>query len=545
MRQEIVLTSGQQNHSPLTGSLATPRRLVASSRIASLSLSLWLLLFAIELIASFLLCGHRLILTLDDPYIHLAVADQILAGGYGVSAGEFSSPSSSIIWPYLMALTEALHLGACGPLLVSAAAAAATIFAVLRLLGSLGLFDVGREPYLSAAMALLVIPATSALALPMTGLEHSLHVWASIVTLIGLIGVARGGAPKLSHLAALVMVPLVRFEGAAFALAALAGFALLGRWRFAAVGGVLITVLLALYAASMTARGLPLLPSSVLLKSHIVGQAYDQRSALSAILDNLTASLANPYGQRLMLLGLAICGGAWWLRSDHRALVVCGAVLAAIVAHLGFGQYDWFHRYEVYVIALASVTLLWIVAELLPRLTVGVRSAAAMVTVVLVGFASLPYLRAALETPFASRGIYEQQEQMGRFAREFFPHPVAVNDLGLVAWRNPNFVLDLWGLGSEAVRKAKLAGAYGSAQMASLAEARGVALAMIYDRWFPTGVPASWTKVAVLHTTPVTAAVGDVAFYRTPAADQGELARSLDAFAAQLPPRVTLERMPQ
>ncbi|MCA6116216.1 hypothetical protein J6524_15120 [Bradyrhizobium sp. WSM 1738] len=503
------------------------------------------MLFAIELIASFLLCGHRLIFTLDDPYIHLAVADQILAGGYGVNAGEFSSPSSSIIWPYLMALTEALHLGAYGPLLVSAAAAAATIFAVLRLLGSLDLFDAGRELHLPAVMALLVIPATSALALPMTGLEHSLHVWASVVTLIGLIEVARGRAPTSGHLVALVMLPLIRFEGAAFALAALAGFALLGRWRFAAAGGALITAVLALYAASMMARGLPLLPSSVLLKSRIIGQAYDQHSVLLTILDNFTASLANPYGQRLIVLGLAICAGAVWLRSDHRTLVVCGAVLTAIAAHLGFGQYDWFHRYEVYVIALASVTLLWIVAQLLPRLTAGVRNAAAVVTVALVGFASLPYLWAALVTPFASRGIYEQQEQMGRFAREFFPHPVAVNDLGLVAWRNPNFVLDLWGLGSEAVRKAKLAGAYGPAQMAWLAEARGVKLAMVYDRWFPSGVPASWTKVAVLRTKPVTAAVGDVAFYRTSAADQGELARALDSFAAQLPPRVTLERTPQ
>jgi len=545
MHQEIVVTSAHQNHNLLTGAPMTPQRLFASSRIASVLLSLWLMLFAIELIASFLLCGRRLILTLDDPYIHLAVADQILAGGYGVSAGELSSPSSSIIWPYLMAVTEALHLGAYGPLLVSAAAAAATIVAVLRLLGSFGLFGAGREPRLSAVMALLVIPATSALALPMTGLEHSIHVWASVVTLIGLIEVARGRALTSVHLVALVMLPLVRFEGMAFALAALAGFALLGRWRFAAVSSVLIAALLALYVASMMARGLPLLPSSVLLKSRIAGQAYDQRSALWAVFDNFTVSLENPYGQRLMLLGLAICGGAWWLRSDHRALVVCGAVLAAIVAHLGFGQYDWFHRYEVYIIALASVTLLWIVAQLLPRLTAGPRSATMIVTVAMIGFSSLPYLSAALVTPFAARGIYEQQDQMGRFAREFFPHPVAVNDLGLVAWRNPNFVLDLWGLGSEAVRKAKLAGAYGPAQMTWLAEVHGVELAMIYDRWFPNGVPASWTKVAVLHTTPVTAAAGDVAFYRTPAADRDELARALDAFATQLPPRVSLERMPQ
>ena len=545
MRQEIAAAPAYPIRGLLTGPTTTSLRLYPSSQIAIISLSLWLVLFTIEVIGSLLLCDYHLILTLDDPYIHLAVADQILAGGYGVNNGDLSSPSSSIIWPYLMAITEALHLGAYGPMLVSAAAAAATIFAVLRLLESFYPSETGREPQYLKWLAILVIPATSALALPMTGLEHSLHVWASVMTLIGLIEVARGKSPNGIHLFALVMLTLVRFEGAAFAMAALAAFALLGRWRFAVIAGALIAVMLGLYAALMTSRGLPLLPSSVMLKSRILGEAYDYRSIVRSVLDNFISSLAHPYALRLIVVTFAICGGAWSLRYDRRSLIVCGAVLAAIFAHLGFGQYDLFHRYEVYVCALASVTLIWIVAQLLPRLPVGNRSVTAVITGATIGFASLPYLSAALQTPFASRGIYEQQHQMGRFARDFFPRPVAVNDLGLVSWRNSNFVLDLWGLGSEAVRKAKQSGAYGPAQIASLAELRGIELAMIYDRWFPSGVPASWIKVAVLHTTPVTAALGDVAFYRTTNADQSKLARALDVFEAQLPPRVTLERLPQ
>lgn len=63
------------------------------------TLSVWLILFVAELVLSVYLCGGRLIFTLDDPYIHLAVADHIGAGGYGVNASELSSPSSSIIWP--------------------------------------------------------------------------------------------------------------------------------------------------------------------------------------------------------------------------------------------------------------------------------------------------------------------------------------------------------------------------------------------------------------------------------------------------------------
>src|ERR1035441_9482213 len=39
-----------------------------------------------------------------------------------------------------------------------------------------------------------------------------------------------------------------------------------------------------------------------------------------------------------------------------------------------------------------------------------------------------------LETPLASRAVYEQQYQMGLIVRDFLEEPIAVNDIGLVAW---------------------------------------------------------------------------------------------------------------
>lgn len=512
---------------------------VALSRLSRVTLSLWLLLFAAELIASIVLCGGRIVFTLDDPYIHLAVADHILSGGYGVNASEYSSPSSSIVWPYLLALTEALHLGALGPLLIAAAAAAVTMIAVLRLIESFGLR--GDDAPFAYAVATLSIFVASTIALPMTGLEHSLHVWATVVTFAGLVGAVKGRAPGGLHLTALVLLPLIRFEGAALAVAAIAAFAWLGYRRFAVTAAALIAMALSAYVAVMAARGLPLLPSSVLLKSRIAETAYEHRSALAALVQNLLAALDDPYGRTLALLFLAIAGSTWLLRTDRRALAVCGAVEAAIGGHLAFGQYNWFHRYEVYIVALAVLTLLWIAAEVRPQLGARAWGAIKVTLVLLMALVAQPYLSAALVTPFGARNIYEQQYQMGRFPREFYPRPVAVNDLGLVAYRNPNFVLDLWGLGSEQVRKAKLAGSYGPARMAELAAAYDVGLVMIYDNWFPQGMPSSWTKVAVLHTNLVTAAGADVAFYRTPSADAAEVTRALEAFAPTLPARDSLE----
>jgi hypothetical protein len=539
--REAGATSASYRRDQPVGVAPAPSYASAWSRVTVVTLCLWLALFLLEVTASVLLCGGRLVFTLDDPYIHLAVADQILSGGYGVNASEFSSPSSSILWPYLLALSEALRLGGLGPLLINASATAATLIVILRLFATVGMFDRADDRPIAYAAAGLTIFVTSAIALPMTGMEHSLHVWATVVTFSGLVAAAQGRTLKPSHFVALVLLPLIRFEGLALAGAAVVAFALLGRLRFAAAAAALIGLALSAYAVLMTARGLPLLPSSVLLKSRIAENAYEHRSLVGSIAQNLQGSLNNPYGQRLVLLGFAIASGAWWLRADRRAQIVCACVLAAIGAHLVMGQYGWFYRYEVYVIALAVLALVWIAASVRPQLSARGWLVGKSVLLLLMIFAGSPYLSAALITPFAARGVYEQQYQMGRFARDFYPHPVAVNDLGLVAYTNPNFVLDLWGLGSEDVRKARLVGQYGPSEMAALVDQHHVGLVMVYDSWFPQGLPASWTKIAVLHTSPVTAASGDVAFYRTPAGDQDEIMHALRSFEPTLPPRVSLE----
>src|SRR5262249_14612423 len=47
--------------------------------------------------------GGHFTYTLDDPYIHLALARNIAFGGYGINPGEPAAPSSSILWPFLLA----------------------------------------------------------------------------------------------------------------------------------------------------------------------------------------------------------------------------------------------------------------------------------------------------------------------------------------------------------------------------------------------------------------------------------------------------------
>src|SRR5262245_45707833 len=55
----------------------------------------------IGLIAAILvLNGGTFTYTLDDPYIHLSVSEQIRSGSYGINPHEASAPSSSILYPF-------------------------------------------------------------------------------------------------------------------------------------------------------------------------------------------------------------------------------------------------------------------------------------------------------------------------------------------------------------------------------------------------------------------------------------------------------------
>jgi len=55
------------------------------------------------LLSTLVMNSGVMIYTLDDPYIHMKMARNIWNGHYGINLHEYSAPSSSIIWPFLLA----------------------------------------------------------------------------------------------------------------------------------------------------------------------------------------------------------------------------------------------------------------------------------------------------------------------------------------------------------------------------------------------------------------------------------------------------------
>lgn len=144
-------------------------------------------------------------------------------------------------------------------------------------------------------------------------------------------------------------------------------------------------------------------------------------------------------------------------------------------------------------------------------------------------------------TPSASAVIYEQQYRMHRFVRDFEPGRVAVNDLGLAAFRNEEFVLDLPGLASEEARSARARNEAGWVDR--LSKKHGIALAMVYDQYLSGQIPDTWTLAARLHLgRPRVVVAGDVvSIYAVDASTLPAVLADLHGFADGLPDEARLE----
>lgn len=464
--------------------------------------------------------GGVLIYTLDDPYIHLALAEEILRGNYGISPGAFASPSSSMLYAPLLAVMLAAGLGTLAPLMLAMAGQGMTLWLIAGAMApsirSLGV---------AIVVAPVLVLAVNGFALPLTGMEHPLHAAASVAVIVGLARATRGALPGWL-VPVIVLLPALRFEGYALALAAVVALAALGHRRVALLALAGIVGLTLAYAAAMLAMGLPILPSSVLVKSALSAAAVEAegRDALIALIVNLLRGAATWPGALMALAGVAL------LVHSLREPSVRGFVwpaLAAVLAHLIAGRFGWFGRYEVYAVALLLTTVaLAFRGRVWPMLG-------------LCALFGAGYVGVTQRTPEAALAIHQQQHQMHRFATEYFPHPVAVNDLGWVAWRNETPVIDLWGLGSEEARRLTAREGRSIATVRALTEGRA-AFAMVYDIAFAGAIPPEWCRIAVLSTLQGVLPSGDVAIYRIDRSLAVEMDRALRAFATTLPPGATL-----
>lgn len=492
----------------------------------SLAATVFLLLAVAAYGAILYLNQGTFIFSLDDPYIHLAVAENLWQGHYGVNLQEYSAPSSSILWPIIIA---PFTLFAAGDSLLLALNLVFSFLALWQFQQLLFLAEKQRQQAISFAWQLVLLLAfvvfANLLGLAFLGMEHSLQLWLSMMLLVNLLRQVQDEKQHWSLYLCIIVLPLIRFETAVLSAAALLFlFARRYYWQSLLTGLVLLGCVVA-FSLFLLSLGLGYLPDSVLAKSDVAANGFYR--LLANFKQNML--IASPMLKGVVLLIIASYL-LWQVKTlAQPALRLLAAVLAlAILLHLLGGRIGWFWRYELYIWAVSLSFLIYL--QLLQA------NKSRLLLLAALFFVSLEHLAAYVLTPLASSNIYLQQYQMHRLITEFYQKPVAVNDLGWTSYHNPHYVLDLWGLGSSQAREMRKDGS-NKAWLEQLVAEQNIELVMIYHhpRWFEE-VPDSWVKLGELDSDKLSVvSLRPVSLFTPCQSCVGELQQTLGQFADSLP----------
>jgi hypothetical protein len=502
-------------------------------RLALLCAVVYLLLSSFLILHVVKDTGGHFIYPLDDPYIHLALAENLAHGHYGINATEFSSPSSSILWPFLLIPFAGTALHSYVPLawnLLFGTIAACLIGSVLARWPPQA-DEAGYMPrWKRAVTAVLLLFAANLAGLTLLGMEHVLQVLLAICCAIGLIEALSDRPIPIWCLAAAVLAPMVRYEDLALTLAVCLALVGLRQWKQAiAVFALSLTPLVA-FSAFLRSKGLPLLPMSVLIKGSVYTSGSLPVRVLRLLAQDIVTDLTNPERYPILILTLFFVGLAWKAPTRARRFAFAGAALLGAL-QLTIGRFGWLARYEDYALIFLLLLCLRVLAER-PRFSFGYFVLGLL-------FCASPYIRNAILLPGCSVEVFQQQYQMHRFVTAYYHGDYAVNDLGWVSFeRSPrSYVLDLFGLASvEAGRQIDKSPAW----LDSVVRRHQVPLAILYPQWFHTR-PADWTPIARMCTEDEqTVAISHscVVFYSTAASYNAPIRADLQQFSRTLPHEV-------
>ena len=483
--------------------------------------------------------GGRLVYALDDAYIHMAVARSLARHGvWGVTPYAFTSSTSSLAWPLLLALSDlVVGVREATPLVLNLVFAVVAILLADRLLR-------GAPLGLRAVALIALVFFTPLPTLVLSGMEHTLQI-AAVFWLLDRVRAAEAdGAGTRRTLvslgAAAALAAAARYESL-FLIAPAAVLLWLDRRRRAALVAVVAAIVpLAVYGAVSVAHGWPPLPNSLLLK-----RATFAGSGAAGIFDRLGGhalrSLAEAPHLLVLLAAVLVLSASRPASVAVRrwdAIFVTGTLL-----HLQFAALGWLFRYEAYLVAIGMVLVARHLADARaegPAFGTAARAALAVAALVAAAPLVTRGVQAAVQTPRAVKNIYEQQYQMGLFLRGLpAGSTVMANDIGAISYLADVRLIDLYGLATQETARARRENRVDRALLARLAASAPPAAVVVYRSWFASAIPPDWIQVGSWRV-PEEVVVADrtVTFYATRPADAALLARGLAAFQTRLPETV-------
>ncbi len=492
---------------------------------------------------------------LDDSYIHMAIAKNIaLHGVWGVSPHEFGNASSS---PGYTVLLSAIYL-ITGPH-VSTPLLLNVIFGLVFLY-VFSLFVAKWWPNAKwhtrvaagiAATVILPLPILTVIAM-----EHVLHALMILLLADAFLDcLADETKPNIAWrlpLLAAVSI-LVRYETGFVLLPMLVMLVIRKNWWPAITTGLSAAAAVLIVGLVFKYHGAEMFPNSVLIKSSVILGRMSRGEVIGAFAFAGNGALHKLRQEPLlawccMVIGLSVFAPRStvernyddpsrypaWRVTAIAAFALCACTLAI---HLLSSAPVWFFRYQSYLAALCCAGL---VVSLSGGLGSRRRFLAVLLLLLAVGSVGRMWNGFARTTQ-ASQNIHDQQYQMARFLREYYPGaPVAVNDIGAVSYFAGTATVDLYGLGNNRIAKMKRAREFGVDEIESVCKSYGVGVAIVYDRWFPD-LPKSWRRICRWTIADNFICGGKtVSFYATTPSAAAMLREDLTSFARKLPRNVVV-----
>jgi hypothetical protein len=492
----------------------------------------------------------KLTYALDDPYVHLSVSETIWRGGYGVNIGEISSPSSSVLFPFLLtvgAFSTSVHEYL--PFIVSLASLFATVEILRIFLLHIGFDRSSAATAIAAAFVAMATLSFNLITIVFLGMEQSLHIMLSAAAVLGLVIFLEERRTPWWFIASIALLPTIRYEGLSFSLAIVLCLLARGAWKVALGVAVFISAVLGAFSTFLVMHGLPILPSSTLAKSGAVEYAADGALArfLWSLQTTITTSLGTAPGIVLALFGVYATVVLWYTARQTpwpNEFFVAFLLLFVCAAHDVVGHFGWWGRYENYALLggammalyLARGPISWMLEDPGKRMSLALSGLGVLLVF------GLPYIRLAVLTPVSANNIYEQQYMMHRFITETARQPVAVADLGYTSYRNDNYVFDMLGLGSEEARRERS----DLRKLNRIIQARHIKFAIFYTNWWLKNMPPDWQCVGALHLSRMrgSPARSVMDFCATRPEYAEELRQLLRDFQSRLPARIRLDILP-
>ena len=493
--------------------------------------------------------GNHLVYALDDAYIHMAIAKNLLQNHcFGVTPYEFSSSSSSPLWTLLLATVYTFTgVAALPPLVLNYLFGVCSLLVAFRIMRFYAL-----SPLQSLFGLLLFTFITPLVPLVLAGMEHILHIFTVLLFLYYLsrcIGADKGTSASSAWAlcAALSLAVAARYESLFLVAPVLIILFLTDHRRLGILCAIAAILPVCAYGAFSVLHGGFFLPDSLILKG-----AFPDFVSLRGIVNAIGYHGLNQLAHAEDLYGLLILGVGVFFWNRGKGICRTREYLMALFAcvtiiHCQFAAIGWFYRYEAYLKAIGTVVIaisikpIWGFGQAGERRSVFIPKAIACI--MLVGLSLFPAVqsggKALASAVQATKNIYEQQYQMGLFFREFYnTAPVAANDVGAINYLSSIRCLDLWGQGTHSVARAKIHGHYSTSFIKSIAHEHGTRVAVLYRHWFKGGMslPVEWIPVGEWTIRDNVVCGGDtVTFFAVGANEARQVSENLRSFSNRLP----------